>query len=450
MIKVRDLSLQYIKQGICKYGIRKSDLDFLKINVIKQNKSNFISEKDVEKLQNWFSKPAVERHKILYAETCLDKYGDSYFKDHAAKGRETKKQRYGDNFDKIFMQKAKDRGSKKSKINEYNFTETKKINYPTTKTEFIIPEPITDDQLSLSNTSILNFIKSKYSGEILENYESLSIYIPEFNFAIDIDNHLQYSEALIFKYHEDVQVNVLSKNLSLKALNKTIQCEKQGIRLLHILDLQWNDPKKQEILKSMISSALGIYQKKYFARKLTFKEIDSITGRKVLNENHIQGAGSATKYFALLDNENNPIQVMSFQLHSNHKHDECELNRMVTLKNTQVVGGFSKLLKNSLKSMQIVFCTSYIDRGMFDGKGYKAAGFKKISETGPAYFYIFDNEIKRREFGMRYHIEKMFKEGKIDYWNPNETERVNMIKNKIPRIWDCGKIKVEYSLDNHL
>lgn len=297
--------------------------------------------------------------------------------------------------------------------------------------------------------SIKDFVQSISNIKFELGKDSLDLFFPEKSLAICCDEIYWCSELKLLS-ETDLNIERLQylakMDLEKRRLNTTKSCEQKGIRLLHILDLDWNNPTKQSILKSIIASALGIYEKKYFARKLRFTEIDSKQGRAILEENHLQGAATASKYFALVDDQNNPIQVMSFQLHSNHKYDECELNRMVTLKNVQVLGGFSKLLKNSLKALNVTSCTSYIDRSVFDGKGYKAAGFVEIGETEPCYSYIFQNQIKRREFGMRKNIEKLFNAGILSYWNPDETERVNMLKNRIPRIWDCGKLKVGYKL----
>lgn len=475
--------LQYHKNDLCFTDLKKASLE------------------DLQWLEEFCKKDKSERFNILYKWTCEQKYGKEYFKEHAAKGRETKEELYGKNFDKLMMQKAKEKGLEKdpnmaehnaekareTKLKKYGEEVLKKIaketykkasktklkkygkdyfklqakeNFPKvakTKLErYGTLFPRDEVKASKGEKQVVDFVKSIYGKTVFENYTGLSlkngkeidIYIPEKHFAIEYDGWYFHSEAnRIHRIGLEDYDKKKQRLLAYHRQEKTLECEQKDIRLLHILDLDWNNPTKQSILKSMIASALGIYEKKYFARKLRFTEIDSKLGRAILEENHLQGAATASKYFALTDEQNNPIQVMSFQLHSNHKHEECELNRMVTLKNIQVLGGFSKLLKNSLRALNVTSCTSYIDRSVFDGKGYKAAGFVEIGETEPCYSYIFQNQIKRREFGMRKNIEKLFNAGVLTYWNPDETERVNMLKNGIPRIWDCGKIKVRYELN---
>jgi hypothetical protein len=41
-------------------------------------------------------------------------------------------------------------------------------------------------------------------------------------------------------------------------------------------------------------------------------------------------------------------------------------------------------------------------------------------------------------------IEHKYNKGELSYYNPDETEYINMIKNGYDRIWDCGNAKFEY------
>ena len=88
--------------------------------------------------------------------------------------------------------------------------------------------------------------------------------------------------------------------------------------------------------------------------------------------------------------------------------------------------------------------TSYIDRSTFDGKGYYAVGFTKLRENKPSYFYVKTYFREPRYHYMRKNIEKKFNEGILEYWNPKETEELNMYKNGYSRVWDCGTIVVKW------
>ena len=499
---------QLIQRGITKYGPKKTDLEYNNIELTEKDGRKYIKEEDCTKLTDWLKLSKKERFKIIYNWTCVQKYGEDYFKLHAKNGRKTKEKHFGRNFDKIMMQKAKKSGlsndpemirhnmekSYLTKIKNYGHqglsdicranamkaVETKRKRYGSNyfHNQGILLYPrILETKLNKYGTNwptkkpisnfeeeVCDFISSlgvmfqTSVRDILSAGQELDIYIPKYKVAIECDGWFWHSEAVLF--HKYLNLNIKdfmesSCKLSLKHYHKTAECRAKGIRLIHILDLFWNNPAKQKILKSIISSAVGIYRERFFARNLTFNELNKQIARDILNTNHIQGAPSFSKAFALFDKDQ-PIQIMTFQKHSNHKHNECELNRMVTLQNCQVVGGFSKLLKNSMKSIKesdisescsgCSGCSSYVDLSLFNGKGYLASGFRTIRELRPTYYYIFNQRVFRREFGMRKNIEKLFSQGILSYWNPDETERINMIKNQVPRIYDSGKLKVFYNI----
>lgn len=94
-------------------------------------------------------------------------------------------------------------------------------------------------------------------------------------------------------------------------LNKTLECEKIGFKLIHIWEHDWINLIKQSILKEKIKAILGIDQIKIYARKCNIKEIDSKTKNEFLNLNHIQGKDKSKIKLGLFHNKN-LIAVMTF------------------------------------------------------------------------------------------------------------------------------------------
>ena len=86
----------------------KNDISF------KPSRLNELSEKDFSDVFEFCKKPKYERMRLVYIFTCSKRHGSDYFVKHAAKGRETKRKRYGDNFDKLMMRKAKESGLKRN------------------------------------------------------------------------------------------------------------------------------------------------------------------------------------------------------------------------------------------------------------------------------------------------------------------------------------------------
>lgn len=277
---------------------------------------------------------------------------------------------------------------------------------------------------SKDEQEIIKFIKSKYDGEIIENDrkvifpKELDIYIPNKKVAIEFDG--------LYWHSTEHQKN---KNYH---LNKTIACEEKGIRLIHIFEDEWKC--KQDIVKSIILSSLGIYERKIFARKCEVKEVDDFTFRNFCNENHIQGECNSSERLGLFYN-NELVQCVGFGK-SRFTKNENELIRMVTKLNTQVIGGFSKLMKHYGKN-----CISYIDRRLFDGKGYNSSGFEYILTNKPNYYYTKKFERFYRMNFTKQNIAKKFP----NKYDSNLTEEENMKKLGFYRIYDCGTIKVKWT-----
>ena len=293
---------------------------------------------------------------------------------------------------------------------------------------------------------VTEFVKSIYPNKIIENDrkiikpKELDIYIPNKNVAIECDGLYWHSTEQLTSKGQFIFSSDEKKHYKNKQLIKTLLCEEKGIRLIHIFEDEWNT--KKEICKSIIASSLGIYKQKIFARKCEVKEINLEDWKKFLHENHIQDYTFA-EYRLGLYYKDELVQGIGISK-SNHKQGEIELNRMVTKLNTQVIGGFSKLMSHSIKMWNFSKIYSYISRRLFDGKGYYASNFKIVKINEPTYFYVKHGQRFPRYNFMKNKIKKMYDMGELSYWNENETEELIMNKNQFGKLYDCGTIKVVY------
>ena len=275
---------------------------------------------------------------------------------------------------------------------------------------------------SKAEKDIVTYIKSIYDKEILENNKNiitnkeLDIYIPDKNVAIEYNGSYWHSDLFVDKnYH----------------LNKTLECRDKGIRLIHIFEYEWEN--KREICHSIIASALGIYKQKIYARNCHVENISSVTYRNFLEENHIQGSINSSLRLGLF-HEGELVSVIGFGK-SRFKNGEYELHRFCTKLHTQVLGGFSKLIKHSGVKEFI----SYIDLSKFNGYGYISTGFKILEYTEPSYVYVKGNVIYKRMSCQKHKLHKI-----LENYDENKTEYDNMIANNYYRVYDCGNIKVKY------
>lgn len=283
-----------------------------------------------------------------------------------------------------------------------------------------------------SNTSkkeLLQFIKSVYSGKIIENTrkvispKELDIYLPEKQLAFEFNGTYWHSEhvGLSKNYHQE----------------KTKACHKAKIRLIHIFEHEWLFNRDK--IKSLIRSALGIYSIRLYARKCQIKPIGADMYRQFLLANHLQCAvNSSIRYGLFYQDE--LVSVIGFGK-SRFKKDEIELHRYCVKANYQIVGGFSKLIKYVYVNEHITKFVSYVDFSHFNGRGYKKAGFTLEYLTQPSYIYIKGSEIKSRMQCQKHKLSTF-----LSAYYDDLSESDNMRLNGWYKVYDCGNLKLKYTL----
>lgn len=276
---------------------------------------------------------------------------------------------------------------------------------------------------SIKEIEIFKFIESIYSGNMIKSYRDvleIDIYLPELKIGFEFNGLYWHSE--IFK----------EKNYH---LNKTNYFKEKGIRIIHIWEDDWD--YKNEIIKSQISNIIGISNKVY-ARKCKIMEIGTKLSKVFINSNHIQGYLNSTKKYGLFYN-GELISIMTFDKNEGRKkmkEGEWNLNRFCNKNNTSVIGGASRLLNFFIKNNIVNRIISYTDRDWSIGNLYEKLGFTKIHDTQPDYKYIIKD---RRVHKSRYRKSNL---------NTTLSESSYMIGLGINKIYDCGKIKYEFSRTN--
>ena len=286
---------------------------------------------------------------------------------------------------------------------------------------------------SYKEKELVDFIKS-LNVDYIENDRNiispkeLDIYIPSRKLAIEFDGLYYHSELFVNEnYHYD----------------KTNSCNKKGIDLIHVFEDDWK--YKRPIVESMIKSRLGIYKRKIFARKCKIKQVDNSIAKSFLNDNHLQGYASTSNIHLGLYYENELVQLISIT-HQGWHDGNTELTRMATKLNTQVIGGFSRLIKYFCKEYNCNYIVSYVYKAWFNGKGYNSVGFNIIKENLPTYYYILSGKRMHKSMFRKSKLNKMYKNKIIKNYKDNMTEGEICMENKIYKIYDCGTVKVEYKI----
>jgi protein-arginine kinase activator protein McsA len=279
---------------------------------------------------------------------------------------------------------------------------------------------------------IIDFIKSFYSGEILHGTrkilsgKEIDIYLPDKKIGIEFNGlyyHSELSSGKVKNYH----------------LNKTNECNKLGIRLIHIFEDEWR--QKQLIVKSRLLSILGGKLNKIYARKCYIKEINLKECNEFLLNNHLQGIDNSSIKLGLYY-KTELVSAMTFgnfrlALGNISKVNKWEMYRFCNKLNCSLVGGASKLLNYFIKLYNPLEIISYADKRWSRGDLYEKLKFLLDSETRPGYFYTIDHYKKYHRFNFR----KSELHKKLQTFDPNLSEWENMKNNGWDRIWDCGHFK---------
>ena len=224
-------------------------------------------------------------------------------------------------------------------------------------------------------------------------------------------------------------------------INKLIECNKQGIRLIQIFEDEWI--KHRAICESKLKQICGLNTNpKIFGRKCEIHE----TSKKdevyeFLDKNHIQGRTGFTVGLGAYYN-NELVGVMTFK---KEKNGYWDLNRFATDINHQCIGIGGKLFKHFIRNYDYQEIKSFADRRWTTDPTnnlYTKLGFEFDSYVPPSYWY-YNPKISRIErfhkFGFRkQHLHKQ-------YDLPlTMTEREMTTTLGYTRIWDCGLIKYIY------
>lgn len=255
---------------------------------------------------------------------------------------------------------------------------------------------------------------------ILDGYE-IDIYIPSLKIGIEYNGLKWHSEKFRNRnYH----------------LMKTLNANKNGIKLIHIFEDEYINSK--EIVLSKIKTLLHKNNNVpiSMARKCSVKEINKNDAKDFINKNHIQGYKGCTLSIGCFDNEM-LIGVMTFEKNK----DEWILNRFATDINRKCVGVGGKLFSFFVKKYNPTKVKSYADLRWTiekDNNLYTKIGFKLDSILKPEYRYVKASHpierihkfnFRKKLMEKRYGIDSKLTETKL-------TESLGYYK-----IWDCGILR---------
>lgn len=294
----------------------------------------------------------------------------------------------------------------------------------------------------IKNSKLEQFIKDFLNQKNIPHVSSnrklldgkeIDIYLPDLKLGIEVNGNYYHSE------------NGGDKTKSYH-INKTILSNEKGIDLIQFYEDEILF--KRDILLSKLSSKLNL-NTKIHARKCHIFDISKKDSSLFLEQNHLQGNSIDKIRIGLFLGED-LVSVMTFGKKRkslgkiNNNDNEYELVRFSNKKYTNVVGGFSKMLKYFLNKYNPTKIETFADirwSGINYSKTvYHKNGFKFIGKTPPNYWYIKNDKYSNRYHRFGFRKDVLIKDG----YDENLTEWEIMKIKGYDRIWDCGSLKFEF------
>lgn len=275
--------------------------------------------------------------------------------------------------------------------------------------------------VSHQEKQLLEYIKSIYNGEVLENYKHLiypyeiDIYLPDLKLAIEYDGRYWH-------------------NNSKKTYMKYRICKEKGIRLVMIYDYEWE--QNSDKIKSYLKTLICGNEHRIGARKCEVRNVDIKEAEEFINRYHLQGSpqnitNKNTICLGLYLNDE-LLQIETFRKSRYSSKYDWELIRECSKGGWNVIGGKSKILSEFRKKYSGTII-SYCDKRFFTGKSYEECGFTLVGETPSDYKYYKNGKVFSREQFMKHKLKD-----KLDTFDESLTETENMLNNGYFKLYDFG------------
>ena len=332
--------------------------------------------------------------KLKTNKTCNEKYGKDYYMstdDFINKSKETKLFKYGDEY---YTNKEKIRQTFMKNYRSEHFRHCENLNK-----EFIEQNFIKDDKFLFNECakyfnvsySFLYSFKSKNNIDIPNDNTCKSRDEQNLYDFINDESKKRNDRTLICPYEIDILIKnhkigieyngiyyhsiEMNKN-KFYHLNKTILCENNGYKLLHIYSSENID-----IWKSIINSNLQINNRIY-ARKCYIRMVTHNESETFLKENFLNPLFNASIRLGLCY-KNEIVQLITFR--KSKKDNSYILNGVASKKYCNIIGGVSKLFKYFLLKYRPSSIIAKVDRRIvsFIDNIYLKIGFRLTDITNP-------------------------------------------------------------------
>ena len=282
---------------------------------------------------------------------------------------------------------------------------------------------------SKNETTILELLQSKLGSNVEIQHgvrniipgKELDIYIPSMKLAFEING--SYWHSSIIKpadYHQE----------------KTVICNKLGIRLVHIYEYEMAQDDKWGKLKNYIESLVSQYKTRIYGRNLVIKEIDAHASKEFISKYHLQGTAPDCIRLGAFHNDS-LVGVMTFGTPRFDRSYEYELIRLCWKTDVIAIGGTAKLFSAFVSKYKPISILSYANVSKFTGDTYEKLGFKLLSMTRPGYVWVSNHNAKvLSRYDTQKHTLVSKGLGTLDQTEDEIMEGLGFLK-----IYDAGNLK---------
>lgn len=258
--------------------------------------------------------------------------------------------------------------------------------------------------------------------------KEIDIYIPNMNLGIEYNGLFHHRKLDVRDYYK----NKMASNLPI--YEKSNLASDQCIFLIHIFEDEWL--YRKNAVENRLKSILGVSERVY-ARSCKVREVPHIECKEFEERWHLQGHVKCSTAIGLYLNDK-LVACMTFgkpRFDNDDVPDRYEMLRFCS--SLSVVGGFSKLLTNFIRTNAPKSIMSYSDKRWGVGNVYEKNGFDLVGTSEPGFFWVKGRVRYNRLNFQRWKLDEMF-----DEVFPEESTADDILySKKYIKVEDCGQDK---------
>lgn len=251
----------------------------------------------------------------------------------------------------------------------------------------------------------------------------VDLLLPEHSLAIEYNGSYFHSNKFVKKTHH---------------LDKTRDCLKKGIKLIHI----WDD-KPLDIAISRLKSMMNVFEVKLGARLCSVK-INDPRVNTFFRNNHLDGT-TPHIFSVALEYKNEIVSSLSIR----RNNDDLEIARFANKLNHLIMHGFERLMSHAIDVAKKQYsCRRIITYADIDwtpdykSSVYSKYGMKYLGETHLKLFYFYKGRVHSRHKFQKHKLAELFPESYCETKTADEI----LTENNVLAIYRNGNHKFELIL----